>query len=101
MNLKNFIGKPCNAKSGFEFFSKEKIELDLNNLSENLSAICNIEINSQVLLIVNMNGQTISIFKNGKIVIRGENNEDIARKKAEKICDFFDECLIKKKHLFN
>lgn len=89
MELKEFIGKPCNAKTGFEFFPKEKIELNLDKLSEKIQSISNIEINSKVLLIINIENKTASIFKNGKIVLRGEKNEKTAKKIAEKICSFF------------
>ncbi len=82
MELKDFVGKPCSNKTSFEFLPKEKTVLNLEKLSKQLD---NIEVNSKILLIIKEEESTISIFRNGKIMIRGVREETIARKIAEKI----------------
>jgi TATA-box binding protein (TBP) (component of TFIID and TFIIIB) len=100
MELKDFVGKPCSAKVSYEFFPKKKTKIDLEKAKEELEKIGRIEINSKVLLIVVIDGKTISIFKNGKILVRGEKEEIKARKIAKKVCSALKESVVEKKGLF-
>lgn len=100
MELKDFVGKPCTSKVSYEFFPKKKIFLDLEKASEELEKISSIDVNSKVLLIIKIDDKTISVFKNGKILVRGEDNEKKARKYAEKICSVLKESVTEKRRFF-
>lgn len=100
MELRDFVGKPCTSKVSYEFFPKKKVKVDLEKASEELSKIGTIEVNSRVLLIISIGERSVSFFKNGKILVRGENNENEARKIAEKICWALKESVSEKKGLF-
>lgn len=82
MELKNFVGKPCSNKTSFEFLPKKQIFLDLEKISKKLN---NLEINSKILLILKEDNTTISIFRNGKILIRGIKEEEKAKKIVENL----------------
>jgi ArsR family metal-binding transcriptional regulator len=82
IQLKDFVGKPCSNKTSFEFLPKKKTIINLEKLSKQLN---NIQINSKILLILKKDDSTISIFKNGKILVRGINEEKKARKIVEDI----------------
>jgi TATA-box binding protein (TBP) (component of TFIID and TFIIIB) len=100
MELKDFVGKPCTSKVSYEFFPKKKTKIDLAKASEELAKIATIDINSKVLLIVKIDLGTVSIFKNGKILVRGEKDETKARNTAEKVVSVLGESAIEKKGLF-
>jgi TATA-box binding protein (TBP) (component of TFIID and TFIIIB) len=100
MELKDFVGKPCTSKVSFEFFPKKKTKIDLAKASEELEKIASIDINSKVLLIIKIGDGTVSIFKNGKILVRGEKDETKARKIAEKVVSALKESAEEKKGLF-
>ncbi len=100
MELKDFTGRPCSSKVSYEFFPKKKVKIDLEKASEEIKKIAKIEINSKVLLMINAFDKTISIFSNGKILVRGENDEKEARKIAEKIVSKLNESVQEKKGLF-
>jgi ArsR family metal-binding transcriptional regulator len=84
IELKDFIGKPCSNKTSFEFLPKQKTTLNLEELSKKLE---NIEVNSKILLIIKDGDSTISIFKNGKILVRGIKEETKAKNIAKKILE--------------
>jgi ArsR family metal-binding transcriptional regulator len=100
MELKDFTGKPCTSKVSFEFFPKKKTIIDLAKASEELKTISTIDVNSKILLIIQIKDSTISIFKNGKILIRGEKDETKARKLAQTICETLKESVTEKKGFF-
>ena len=97
MELKDFTGKPCTSKVSFEFFPKKKTIIDLPKASEELESISQIDVNSKVLLIIKIEDRTVSIFKNGKILVRGEDEEKKAREIAKKICSVLKESVTEKK----
>ncbi|MDD3084218.1 MAG: hypothetical protein PHP82_04305 [Candidatus ainarchaeum sp.] len=82
MDLDNFVGNPCSSKTSFEFMPKQKTILDLEKISKKIN---NVEVKSKILLIIKEDDLTISIFRSGKILARGINDEKIARKIIEKI----------------
>jgi len=100
VELKDFVGKPCTSKVSYEFFPKKKTKVDLEKASEELEKIATIDVNSKVLLIVQIGDGTVSIFKNGKILVRGEKEETKARKIAEKIVSALKESAEEKKGFF-
>lgn len=52
------------------------------------------------MLIVKIDMGTVSIFKNGKILVRGEKDETNARNTAEKVVSVLKESAVEKKGLF-
>ncbi len=100
MELKDFVGKPCTTKVSYEFFSKKKVDINLDIASEEILEIGEVEVASKVLLISKIDNKTVSIFKNGKIVVRGEKDEIKARETATKICKVLDKSVTEKKGLF-
>ena len=100
MELKDFVGKPCTSKVSYEFFPKKKTIIDLAKASEELTKIATIDVNSRVLLIIKIDDAIVSIFKNGKILVRNEKEEVRARSIAQKICKALKESATEKKGLF-
>lgn len=100
MELKDFTGKPCTTKVSYEFFPKEKVTLDMNIANNEVSLVGEIEIKSRVLIILKVDNKTVSVFKNGKIVVRGEKDELKARVVAKKVCETLNESVKLKKGLF-
>ncbi|MDD3159928.1 MAG: hypothetical protein PHQ98_03105 [Candidatus ainarchaeum sp.] len=101
MELKDFVGKPCTSKVSYEFMPKKRTDIDLAKAKIELKDICTIEIDSKYMLIINIDNKTISIFKNGKLMVRGEKDEIKARETAKKICDALKESATEKKGIFN
>jgi ArsR family metal-binding transcriptional regulator len=100
MELKDFVGKPCTSKVSFEFFPKKKVRIDLEKASKEIEKIASIDVKSKVLLIIKVGEKTVSLFKNGKILVRGEKEEKTARETAQKICSVLKESVEEKKGLF-
>jgi TATA-box binding protein (TBP) (component of TFIID and TFIIIB) len=100
MDLKDFVGKPCTSKVSFEFFPKKKVRIDLEKASEEIDGVAEVDVKSKVLLILKVGNKTVSLFKNGKILVRGEKDEKVARETAKKICSFLEESVEEKKGFF-
>jgi len=84
MELDDFIGKPCRSKMAYEFLPKKKVQIDLEKAAEELEKAGSIEMRSKVLIIVRIEGKTVSLFPSGKLLVRGEREEDKAKTIAEK-----------------
>ena len=100
MELKDFTGKPCSSKVSYEFFPKKKTIIDLEKARNEITSIGEVEVASKVLLIVKVGDRTISLFKDGKILVRGEKEELKAREVAQKVCLALKTSAIEKKGLF-
>ena len=100
MELKDMTGKPCSSKVSYEFFPKKKTIIDLEKARSEISAIGDVEVASKVLLIVKIGEKTVSIFKDGKLLVRGEKDELKAREVAQKLCIAMKESAKEKKGLF-
>jgi TATA-box binding protein (TBP) (component of TFIID and TFIIIB) len=100
LELKDFVGKPCTTKVSYEYFPKKKVKLDLDIATKEVSNVGEIEIKSRVLLILKVDNKTVSIFKNGKIVVRGEKDELKSREVAKKVCEALTQSVTEKKGLF-
>ena len=85
MKLSDFTGKPCRSKLAYEFLPNKKTQLDLKKEAEALKKEHYIDVESKVLLILHVEGKTVSLFQSGKILVRGERDEKEARKVAEKV----------------
>lgn len=84
MELSDFTGKPCRSKMAYEFLPKHKIVVDLDKASSELEKVGAVEVRSKILVISRIDDRTVSLFASGKILVRGEKDEDAARKIAEK-----------------
>ena len=85
MELAEFTGKPCRSKMAYEFIPKKKVNIDLGTASLELSKIATIEVTTKVLLMVKLDSKTISLFPSGKLLVRGEREEEKAKILAEKL----------------
>ena len=93
MELNDYTGKPCRSKMAYEFLPKHKIKVNLDKACEELGETCSIEVTSKVLAIVRTEGKTVSLFPSGKLLVRGEKDEDAARKIAERIVKALKESI--------
>jgi TATA-box binding protein (TBP) (component of TFIID and TFIIIB) len=93
MQLSDFVGKPCSSQVSFEFKPKNKVEIDLVKAKKELESFCKIEIESKFLLIVVINFKTVSIFKNGKLMVRGEKDQEKAKEAINLICNNLKESI--------
>ena len=84
--LKDFVGKPCTTKLSYEFFVVDRVDIDLMVASKEVCSIGVIDVKSSVLLVFRVGDATVSLFRNGKIVVRGGVDELLARRVAEKVC---------------
>ena len=85
MDLADFTGKPCQSKMAYEFLPKKKVLINLEKAGEELAAIATIEVTTKVLLMIKIETKTVSIFPSGKLLVRGEREEDKAKLIAEKV----------------
>jgi len=69
----------------YEFLPKHKLKVNLDKACAELGETCTIEVTSKVLAIVRIDGKTVSLFPSGKLLVRGEKEENAARKIAEKV----------------
>ena len=85
MELNDYVGKPCRSKTAYEFLPKKLTKLNLEKLKEKLEKKATIEVNSKLLIIMKLNNHTISLFPSGRILVRGERDENKAKQTAEEI----------------
>jgi ArsR family metal-binding transcriptional regulator len=93
MDLAEFTQKPCRRKLAYEFLPKKKVLINLEKASEELTSTTEIEVKTKVLLITKAENCTISIFPSGKILVRGEKEEEKAKKIAEKLVKTLKESI--------
>ena len=92
--LDDFTGKPCNRGTAYEFFPKKATKLDMEMAVELLEKF-EIQMQSKFLILITVEGKTVSIFHSGKIMVRGEKDEKIARTIAESVLKELAKCLVK------
>lgn len=93
MQLSDYTGKPCQSKMAYEFIPNKKINIDLEKAKKELEEKAKIEISSKVLLIIKISEHTVSLFPSGKIIVRGEKNEENARKVAQELAKHLKESV--------
>jgi len=93
MKLDDFVGKPCRSKLACEFLPKHKISVDLEKAAQELTGVAAVELTSKVLIIMRVDGKTVSLFGSGKILVRGEKDEAKARLIAEKVVKSLGESI--------
>jgi len=84
MELDEFTGQPCRTKLAYEFIPKKTLKIDLKKAEEELCNTCTIEISTKMLLMLKIDNCTVSLFPSGKLLVRGEKEEEKARKIAKK-----------------
>ncbi|MEK6972811.1 MAG: hypothetical protein AABW72_02115 [archaeon] len=83
MQLDNFISKLCRGGDSFEFLPKTKVSLNLAELSKKLSENgFGIKAETKLVILVNYSGTNISIFQDGKILVKEVKEESKARELA-------------------
>ena len=86
MELDQFTGRPCKSSLAFEFLPKKKEKLDLASAAKQLRmAKVEVEVETPVLLMVKLECTDLSLFRNGKIMVKETREEAKAREKAEKL----------------
>ncbi|MFH1586504.1 MAG: hypothetical protein ABID38_01450 [Candidatus Diapherotrites archaeon] len=86
MELSDYTGKPCRSRQAYEFIPKRKHSLDLEKSAKLLkSEDVYLEVVSPYLLMLNLDGTSLSLFKSGKIIVKETKDAEKARKIAEKL----------------
>ncbi len=81
--LKNFTGRICSGRTGYEFLPQNSTQLNLEELSKKLNKKgVFVEIETPDMLLIDFKGNDISIFKTGKILIKNIASEAEAKKIA-------------------
>ncbi|VVB74903.1 Transcription factor TFIID (or TATA-binding protein, TBP) [uncultured archaeon] len=93
MELSDYTGKPCRNKMAYEFLPKKELHVELGTAEREISTVATIEMSSKVLLMARMNNVTISLFPSGKLLVRGEREEEKAKKAAEKLVKALKESI--------
>ena len=93
MELSDYTGKPCRNKMAYEFLPKKELHVDLILAEKEISSIATIEMSSKVLLMARMESNTISLFPSGKLLVRGEREEEKAKEIAEKLVKALKESI--------
>ena len=90
MELKDFTGKPCRNKSAFEFLPKQRQDIELEQIATVLREKgIQIEADTPFVLMLRVEGHSISMFKTGKILIKNLKEEKKARAIAEQLVQNF------------
>lgn len=83
LELDNFIAKLCRGGSSFEFLPKTKVSLNLAELAKNLEKNnFSIKAETKLVLLVNYSGINISVFQDGKILVKEIKDESKAKELA-------------------
>lgn len=86
LELNDFVGKPCNSRTAYEFVPKAEHSLDLENVAAKLrQGEVFIEMETPYLLMLKVGGRDVSLFKSGKIIVKSTQEKQAARKVAVKV----------------
>jgi len=86
LELSDFTGKPCRSRLAYEFVPKRKHSLNLEKAAKNLKKNdVMMDVVSPYLLMMSLDGKSLSLFKSGKIIVKETKNAAKARKIAEKL----------------
>ena len=86
IDFKDYIGQPCRARAAFEFIPKKNVKLDMPATAIAMKrANFILEADTPVILIVKVDEFPVSIFKNGKILVRETKDCVTAELAVEKI----------------
>lgn len=93
MEIAEYTGKPCRTKMAYEFLPKKQITINLEKACEEIKDTATIEVKTKVLLMLKLNYATISLFPSGKLLVRGERDEEKAKELARKILSTLKESV--------
>jgi len=81
--IDGFICKPCQSRAAFEFIPNQGKKLELEPIKDSLSGQgIQIEAFTPFVLVFKLNGVAISLFKNGKLLVK-EKQKDLAAETAK------------------
>ena len=84
MQLSDFVAQPCKSRIAFEFVPKKKQQLDLQALADKLRITqIFVETETPYLLMLRVSSHPVSLFRNGKIIVKDTNDKGEARIAAE------------------
>ncbi|MBN2127520.1 MAG: hypothetical protein JW703_03970 [Candidatus Diapherotrites archaeon] len=91
LDFSEFVPKPCRSSDSFQFVPKKEEKLDLMKISKILeSKGVFIDFATEFLLSMKVNNKKTSLFRSGKIIIKEIDNEEDAKKIAEKVFSLID-----------
>ena len=94
MEIAEYTGKPCRTKMAYEFLPKKQVNINLEKACEEITtSTATIEVKTKVLLMLKLNCATISLFPSGKLLVRGERDEEKARELARTILSTLKESV--------
>jgi ribonuclease HIII len=85
MELSEFTGKPCRTKMAYEFLPKHSMKIDLDKAAQEVGEVGALEVKTKVLLMIKVDFCTVSLFPSGKLLVRGEREEEKAKEIAKKV----------------
>ena len=86
MELNEFVSTACKGRIAYEFRPKQGIKLDLNQVARRLEkAGIEIEIETPVLLLLRNEGKGITLSREGKLLIKGTKDREVALGAAEEV----------------
>jgi len=84
MDVADFTGKPCRSKMAYEFLPNKKVNIDLESAAVEVLKAGSVEVRTKVLLMIKVENCTVSLFPSGKLLVRGEREEEKAKQIAKK-----------------
>ncbi|MCR4369156.1 MAG: hypothetical protein NUV67_04590 [archaeon] len=86
IELSNFTGQPCKSRMAYEFLPNKEYSLNLEKTANALrEQEVFIELESDYLLMLKMQGHDISLFRSGKIIVKAINDKEKARNIAQNL----------------
>ncbi len=86
MELSDYVGQPCKTQLAFEFFPKKPQSLDLQKVVGLLrKSTFVVELETPIFVGVLVGKTSVSIFRNGKIMVKDITKKEAAAEIAKKI----------------
>ncbi len=86
--LGDYEGKLCSGKTSYEFILKKQVELNLEKIVRVLKQKkIKIEIETPFMLVLEVDSTDMTLFKRGKILVKGVSDGVIAKKKAKQLLE--------------
>ncbi|MEM4256852.1 MAG: hypothetical protein QXD98_00670 [Candidatus Diapherotrites archaeon] len=84
IELKEFVAKPCNSRTAFEFIPAKEYNIELEKTAKKLrEKNVFVEIETPYLLMLKLENHDLTFFKSGKIVVKGTKEKKEATKIAQ------------------
>ena len=86
MELSEFVGQPCRTQLAFEFFPKKPVSLNLQKAALELEKNnLPVDFETPIFIGVVVEKTSVSVFSNGKILVKDTKDKIFAQKIASKI----------------